>query len=226
MLSPIAVLLRLMDGEMPVMGKIYDRMCIIGQKIDARDFSWKEDAKNIHEDRWEYLHSKMHAAGYALDPEFQTFSDDFDAATQNGLLEIIGKVCLRDQMAESKDMTLTLKSQSVLDRIAKTEVELATYQAREGIFTMANVIANAKTLPPHRWWRNYCKHLPLLSSVARRVLAQPVCASAAERNWSVYGQIKTTARARMGHAVGDKLVFCHESLHLVKNKLQKANYKL
>ena len=41
------------------------------------------------------------------------------------------------------------------------------------------------------------------------------------RNWSVYGQIKTTARARMGHAVGDKLVFCHEALHL-KNKLQKA----
>ena len=70
--------------------------------------------------------------------------------------------------------------------------------------------------------------LPLLSSVARRVLAQPVkpavCASAAERNWSVYGQIKTTARARMGHAVGDKLVFCHEALHL-KNKLQKAGYK-
>ena len=51
-------------------------------------------------------------------------------------------------------------------------------------------------------------------------------ASVAERNWSVYGQIKTTARARMGHAVGDKLVFCHESLHLVKNKLQKASYKL
>ena len=58
----------------------------------------------------------------------------------------------------------------------------------------------------------------------RRVLAQPVCASAAERNWSVYGQIKTTARAHMGHAVGDKLVFCHEALHL-KNKLQKAGYK-
>ena len=39
------------------------------------------------------------------------------------------------------------------------------------------------------------KHPPHLSSVARpcarRVLAQkPVCASAAERNWSVYGMIK------------------------------------
>ena len=50
-----------------------------------------------------------------------------------------------------------------------------------------------------------------------------MCASAAERNWSVYGQIKTTARARMGHAVGDKLVYCHEALHL--KKLQSAGYK-
>ena len=51
-----------------------------------------------------------------------------------------------------------------------------------------------------------------LSSVARRVLAQPICASAAERNWSVYGAIKTTARSRLGHAVSDKLVYCHEAL--------------
>ena len=62
-----------------------------------------------------------------------------------------------------------------------------------------------------------------LSSVARRVLAQPICASAAERNWSVYGAIKTASRSRMGHAVADKLVYCHEALHL-KAKLQKASY--
>ena len=56
------------------------------------------------------------------------------------------------------------------------------------------------------------------------MLAQPVCASAAERNWSVYGQIKTRERSRMGDAVGDKLVYCHEALHL-KRKLQAASYE-
>ena len=70
----------------------------------------------------------------------------------------------------------------------------------------------------------YCKHRPHLSSVARRVLAQPICASAAERNWSVYGAIKTSARSRLGHGVADKLVFCHEALHL-RGKLQTAAYK-
>ena len=65
-------------------------------------------------------------------------------------------------------------------------------------------------MAPATWWATYGKHLPLLSYVARRMLSQPCCASAAERNWSVYGQIKTAARSRMGHAVGDQLVYCHE----------------
>ena len=52
-----------------------------------------------------------------------------------------------------------------------------------------------------------------------------ICASAAERNWSVYGAaIKTTARGQMGHTVADKRVYCHEALHL-KGKLQTAGYK-
>ena len=78
-------------------------------------------------------------------------------------------------------------------------------------------------MAPVAWWATYGKHLPHHSSVARRVLAQPICASAAERNWSVYSAIKTASHSRMGHAVADKLVYCHEALHL-KAKLQKAGY--
>ena len=68
-----------------------------------------------------------------------------------------------------------------------------------------------------------------LASVARRVLAQNVSASAAERNWSVYGQIMTPSRSRMSHVRGDKLVYCHDArgaalLHM-KLKLQGAGYK-
>ena len=110
------------------------------------------------------------------------------------------------------------------EHIAKTELELATYQQREGNFTKKNVLINAKSMAPATWWATYAKHLPLLSAVARSVLGQPVCASAAERNWSVYGQIKTTTRSRMGHSISDKLVYCHEALHM-KEKLTKAGYK-
>ena len=73
-----------------------------------------------------------------------------------------------------------------------------------------------------QWWATYGKHVPLLASVARLVLAQP-CASAAERNWSVYGKIKNDTTSRMSHEVADKRVYCHEALHL-KEKLQTASY--
>ena len=69
----------------------------------------------------------------------------------------------------------------------------------------------------------YGKHVPLLRSVAVKVLAQSVSASAAERNWSVYGQIMTPARSRMHHARADKLEYCHKALHL-RAKLTKAGY--
>lgn len=72
---------------------------------------------------------------------------------------------------------------------------------------------------------DYCGHLPLLSTVAKAVLSQVVCSSAAERNWSIYGRIKHKGRSTLGHSKGDKLVYCHEAIHL-KNKLGKAHYKL
>ena len=79
-------------------------------------------------------------------------------------------------------------------------------------------------MPPADWWDLYGGHLPILSRVAKSVLAQVVCASAAERNWSIYGRVKTKERAQMGHTTSDKLVYCHEALHL-QRKLQKAGYK-
>ena len=38
-----------------------------------------------------------------------------------------------------------------------------------------------------------------------------------------YGQIKSLSRNTMRHEVSDKLVYCHEALHL-REKLQKASF--
>ena len=48
--------------------------------------------------------------------------------------------------------------------------------------------------------------------------------SAAERNCSIYGSIKTDKRTRMGHQISDRLVYCHEALHLREKRL-KSGYK-
>ena len=79
-------------------------------------------------------------------------------------------------------------------------------------------------MEPASWWDMYCKHLPLLSSYAKCILAQPAAASAAERNWSIYGVIKSDRRTRLKPVVADKRVYCHEALHL-HAKLQDAAYR-
>ena len=63
----------------------------------------------------------------------------------------------------------------------------------------------------------------LCISLWPRILAQPCAASAAERNWSIYGQIRAAHRSRMKHATADKLVYAHEALHL-EQKMQGAGW--
>ena len=236
-MMPIVEILRLMDGEMPAMGKVYQGMFMIQNKIDESMLCLVE-GRGCQDSRGSlgiFALADMHAAGYVL--EFMEMQDDMDKSTQNGLMNVIENICLRDEIGKAADPAALIHKlgadgidskeealmKKVADRVAKTELELATYQQREGIFTKANGITNAKVMALAKWWSMYCKHLPLLSAVARSVLCQPVCALAAERNWSVYGQIKTTTRSRMGHTVSDKRVYCHEALRMTE-KLTKAGY--
>eukprot|EP00965_Chrysotila_dentata_P261328 6214217-Pleurochrysis_carterae.AAC.2 len=69
----------------------------------------------------------------------------------------------------------------------------------------------------------YGKHLPNSCRIAQIVLSQPSSASAAERNWSIYGTIKLKIRNRLSHETSDKLVYANEALHL-RQKLQDAKY--
>ena len=226
-LTPLVVLLRMMDSDKPVMGKVYDKMFMVGARLEKSTVSYAARAAAIHATRWEYLHSVMHAAGYALDPEFLSTQGDLDSATQEGLFKVMNRIALRDllECAKSDDerAMLSLDSKPVQEHLAKLQMQLMRYQRKEGTFSMLSVQINAKTLAPAEWWHMYGKHLPELCSVAKRVLAQPVCASAAERNWSVYGQIKAAGSSRRNHSNADKRVFCHETLRM-KVKLQSAGY--
>jgi hypothetical protein len=181
-------------------------------------------------------------------------------------MEIMERLCLRDAIAENTEghedprSAITTESEVVIQNVAECEKQLAV---REAIFTKGSVLANAKTMAPADWWDMYGLHLPILSRVAKSVLAQVptrtpslmsdvcacwlccclcpapssigallwlakwaqvVCASGSERNWSVYGRIKSKERSALQHEKSDTLVYCHEALHL-RNKLQKVGFK-
>lgn len=231
-MSPIVALLRLMDSNAPCMGKIVPRMKAIQRMLEKNEsnISWNEKAIEVHMARTNYLLSPMHYAGYALDPEF--LEHDMNEETQLGLITVTERLCMRDCMREmqsteasrAKAKLITVDSPEVQRRVSDTMQQLSAYQARDGIFSKEFVLNSAKTMAPSVWWSTFGMHASLMRSLACCVLAQPVCASACERNWSVYGQIKSANRTRLGHPVADKLVFCHEALHM-REKLQKAGSK-
>lgn len=200
--TPIVQLLRLCDGnQRPAMGKVYDRMFCVSERIKKSEVDWmKDEAAEFVANRWEYMHSPMHSAGYVLDPEFLNIEDEHDSATQDGLFEIIRKIALRDVLACSKMPAHVAKEiigfqhDLVQKRVSKIHLQLAKYQCKEGTFEDISVRNNAKEMSPGKWWKVYGLHMPELRSIATRVLSQPVSASASERNWSIYGQIKTKKR--------------------------------
>eukprot|EP00966_Prymnesium_polylepis_P310601 7176141-Prymnesium_polylepis.1 len=59
----------------------------------------------------------MHAAGYALDPEFMQMSSDMDTTTQNGLISIIEKMSMLEERIEGSKLGirdgLTMESEKV-----------------------------------------------------------------------------------------------------------------
>jgi hypothetical protein len=54
-------------------------------------------------------------------------------------------------------------------------------------------------------------------------MLQGAAASKAERNWKVYGRIKTPSRARLSHEKADKRVFLYNVLQ-GKQRTDKSNW--
>ena len=197
--SPITALLFATDNQAKeLMGKIYYRMFDIGQRLNdmATEIPWASVAAMHHAQRWEYLHSSMHAAGYALDPEYLYTGDGgaLDRATMEGLIETVERLSLRHVIQQALDPVaaarqLTPGSRQVQAHASVCMQQFASFRAKEKILTKGMVIQGAKDLPPSQWWSTYCCHIPELQSVACSVPKQPVSACAAQQ--SATGLYKT-----------------------------------
>lgn len=116
--TPIMVLLRLCDNQSKeVLGKVYYHMfnCYGNVKELKDEVPWAEEAAELVLERWDYLHGRMHAAAYALDPEFLYEGDGGSLGfhTMNGLMEVVERLSMRtiiqaalDPKAAAKALTL------------------------------------------------------------------------------------------------------------------------
>ena len=100
------------------------------------------------DNRWEYLHGRMHAAGYALDPEFLYHGDGgpLDHATMQGLLKVVKCLSVRAVIRAAVDPAdaarkVTVQSAQVQEHAATC---IERFRAKEGPLTRPLLIVSAQ----------------------------------------------------------------------------------
>ena len=76
-------------------------------------------------------------------------------------------------------------------------------------------------LDPMLWWSNYGSKLPMLQTLALKLLRQPCSSSCAERNWSTYGFIHCMKRNRITPKRAEDLVYVHSNLRLLSRRREE-----
>ena len=148
--------------------------------LDAVRFLYAEPDASIADwrNRWNFLHSDIHAAGYVLDPEFWSHDHNSNSEVMDGFINIVEKL---------------LPTKHCADALA----QLAMYKSRDGIFGRDCVKDCAKKMPAYKWSLQYGSQTPQLQRVAVKVLAQTCTASSCERCWSTFRYIHSKKRNRL-----------------------------
>jgi hAT family C-terminal dimerisation region len=201
--NPLISVMRMLDGNQPVTGKIYKAMYKAVQSIRGLSLPRaKVDAiVRLAEARWSMMHTCLHAAGYVLDPEFR-------GDQQHGI----------DEVMKGFHTFLERVLPNVDDQVDAVK-QLDRYRNGEGLFGYQVALASATKMPAHAWWAQYGSATPLLQEVAMKCLSQVSSASSCERNWSLYSFIHSKKRNKLDPGRAEALVFVHSNLRLL-NKIK------
>jgi len=199
LIVPIIRVMHLADGDAPCIGKIYegiDKMIEKIQDLEA-DADRLRVVKELCIARWEQYYVPLHAAAYVLDPEFQGKGQEFDREVMDGWDKILNKMFL--------DRTER--------RVIRTQ--LAYYRDMEGVFGWEDAQKDRFLVNGTTWWQDYGADTPALQRLAIRILSQGCSASPCERLWSSFGHIASKKRNRLGSMKANDLVFVHANLRLL-----------
>ncbi|CAI7784434.1 unnamed protein product [Closterium sp. NIES-54] len=99
---------------------------------------------------------------------------------------------------------------------------LTAFNTLQGSFGLPDAISDRELVKAGKktavqWWTWHGTEHPELTTLACRVLSQPVSASACERNWAVWESIHTSKRNRLGSEKCRDLVYVAHNWNIVRN---------
>ncbi|CAI5509527.1 unnamed protein product [Closterium sp. Naga37s-1] len=227
-LRPVYKLLRNVDGNQEVMGKIYDKMFVLEDAVKeaCKELTEeeKEDVTDIVRNRWNNdINCALHVVGRILYPPNQCesiFGTDVECTKifkqfirnyyKGEFVKMGGVMAPLATIVEKEDLTYTKGKGDIGEQKARDEHELI----KAGLLDSAH------------WWEFNGTDVPHLSKLARRVLKQCVSASPCETNWAVWESIHTARRNRLGAKRLADLVYVSHNYHTVKKLNEDLAKKL
>lgn len=199
--EPIVKVLRIVDGDMPAMGYIYEG--IERAKVMIKAYYKGNEEKympiwDIIDRRWIMLHqSPLHAAAAFLNPSiFYSPNFKIDLIMRNGFQEAMMKMATIDK-----------------DKIEITK-EHPVYINAQGALGTDFAILGRTLNAPGDWWAGYGYEIPTLQRAAIRILSQPCSSQWCRWNWSTFESIHTRKRNSIELEKFIDLVFVHCNLRL------------
>ncbi|KAI3933530.1 hypothetical protein MKW92_033690 [Papaver armeniacum] len=199
--DPLVKVLRIVDGDMPAMGYIYEG--IDRAKVQIKAYYNGIEGKykpiwDIIDERWNMqFQSPLHAAAAFLNPSiFYNPSFKIDLKMRNGFQEAMMKMVIGD-----KDKTEFTR-------------EHPMYINAQGALGNEFAVLGRTLNSPGDWWAGYGYEVPTLQKAALRILCQPCSSYWCRWNWSTFENIHTKKRNRMEQEKFNDLVFVHCNLQL------------
>ncbi|KAL5748549.1 hypothetical protein ACOSQ2_025846 [Xanthoceras sorbifolium] len=199
--EPLVRILRIVDGDMPAMGYIYEG--IERAKVAIQAYYKGVEEKylplwEIIDRRWNMqLHSPLHAAAAFLNPSiFYNPNFKIDLRMRNGFQEAMLKLATTDN-----------------DKIEITK-EHPIYINAQGALGTDFAVMGRTLNAPGDWWASYGYEIPTLQRAAIRILSQPCSSHWCKWNWSTFENIHSKKRNKAELEKFNDLVFVHCNLWL------------
>ncbi|KAJ1298855.1 hypothetical protein BS78_01G485900 [Paspalum vaginatum] len=186
--NPIYEMIRLVDTDTPCLHLIYEMWDSMIERVkkeiylyEGKELDEVSDLYNVIHDiliaRWTKGNNPLHCLAHSLNPRYYS---------KKWLEEGVGRVPPhKDNEVSQMRMTCFKKFFRIPQELTKVKEEYSRFSTCSEEFNDPDSIHDRWAVSPITWWTNYGHSVPLLMSLAIKLLSQPASSSCCERNWNL-----------------------------------------